>query len=154
MRVSDRSWEDAALCFLDGGELRDEPLEIESPDPDWPFEVSRRVVREELISGIDRQSAYGERVEWVSQHLDDPLVRPATAPCNAAWSMLVWAQENRKEFYAQQRQVEGKKDEVDAEEKEIQDDSKKYLKLLEGFECFQKLSAAVQGGEFDVYRSA
>jgi len=154
MRVPDRSWEDAFLCFLDGEELREVPLEIEPPDPEWPFEVSRRVVREELIAGVDRKSAYGERVEWVSQHLDDPLVRPSTAPCNAAWSMLVWAQENRKEFYAQQRQVQSKKDEVDAESKEIQDDTGKYLKILEGFECFHRLSDAVRGGEYEVYRGA
>ena len=54
MRVPDRSWEDAFLCFLDGEELREVPLEIEPPDPEWPFEVSRRVVREELIAGVDR----------------------------------------------------------------------------------------------------
>ena len=155
LRLPDESWSDAARRYLENGSLRDEPLElgvVERPDPDWPFEVSRRVVREELIAGVDRKSSYGERVEWVSQHSDDPLVRPSTAPCNAAWSMLVWAQENRKEFYAQQRQVESKKDEEDAEEREILEDTSRFLEILNSFECFTKLSAAVRGGEYDVYR--
>jgi hypothetical protein len=140
LRLPDESWSDAARRYLENGSLRDEPLElgvVERPDPDWPFEVSRRVVREELIAGVDRKSSYGERVEWVSQHLDDPLVRPSTAPCNAAWSMLVWAQENRK---------------VDAEEREILEDTSRFLEILNSFECFTKLSAAVRGGEYDVYR--
>ena len=154
MRVEDRSWEDALLCYLDGDELREEPLEleaVESVDPDWPFEVSRKDVRKELIRGAGRKSSYAERVEWGSQHLDNPLVRPKTAPCNASWSMLVWAMENRKEFYAQQRQLMAKKDEVDEVEQAVQEDSQKYLDLLAGFECFERLSEKV-GDEYDVYR--
>ena len=151
----DLSWSDAYGRFVDDGELRESPLNlgpVAREDPDWPFDVGRAEVRAELIAGVDRTSSYAERVEWVRQHLDDPLVRPSTAPCNASWSMLVWAMDNRKEFFQQQRQVMSKKDENEREAREMELDAEKYLKLIEGFECFRKLDERV--GDWDVYRGS
>jgi hypothetical protein len=120
------------------------------PQPDWPFRISRDEAALELGEGEGRTSSYADRVEWVSQNLDMPSATPLAAPCNAAWSMLVWGTVNRKEFFAQQRQLMSKRELQHAEEAELDADLKKFEDLISRFGCYRKLDAMIQSGELDL----
>lgn len=174
--ISDRSqrqtqmWRELAAthlnCDLDGNPLsgqvglveedrevaedRVAPAQRSIPQPDWPFRISRGEAALELADGEGRTSSYADRVEWVAQHLDMPSATPLTAPCNAAWSMLVWATVNRKDFFAQQRQIMSKRELEHAEEAELDADLKRFEDLIGQFSCYRKLDAMIQSGELDL----
>jgi hypothetical protein len=174
--ISDRSerltqmWRELAAthlnCDLDGkplsgqvGQIEDDrevaedritPAQRSISQPDWPFRISRGEAALELADGEGRTSSYADRVEWVSQNLDMPSATPLAAPCNAAWSMLVWGTVNRKEFFAQQRQLMSKRELEHTEEAELDADLKKFDDLISRFGCYRKLDAMIQSGELDL----
>lgn len=129
-------------------ERRDRAREVVAPD--WPFSISRDEASVELESGEGRSSSYGERLEWVAQNLDKRSVRPSDAPCNGSWSMLVWAVENRKDFYSQQRQFVARGEQEGEEQKVLDRDFGRFEKMIERFSCWRRLDTRVE--ELGVYR--
>lgn len=121
-----------------------------SPEAPWPFRISQHEADCELEAGNGRTSGYAERVEWVSQNLDNLSARPSSAPCNAAWSMLTWATENRKDFYAQQRQLMSRR-ELEQAEKELQRDFARFEELMQRFSCWKRIGEKIDAGEIEVY---
>jgi hypothetical protein len=120
---------------------------------EWPFEIDREAARDQLIECGGRESKYVDRVEWVSHNLDNPLATPSSAPCNASWSMLVWATVNRKDFYAQLGRTMGKQDGEGEEEKEIRADFGRFEKLIDGFTGFRRLDELIQQEHMEIYEA-
>ena len=145
-------------CDLDGnplsvaarnGAVSISPQKTSLPQPSWPYRISRDEADSELEAGCGRTSSYATRVEWVSQHLDHLSARPSTAPCNAAWSMLIWATENRKEFYAQQRQFLSKGEQEGEEQRAVERDFKRFDELIKKFACWKRFDGKLE--EMGVY---
>jgi hypothetical protein len=117
------------------------------PQLGWPFRITREEAATELIAGDDRTSEYGERIEWVGRNLNSPLARPETAPCNASWSMLIWATDNPKEFFAIERQVMNKRNEEVEAEEALEIDLNKFEDLIGRFSCWRRLDERVRNGD-------
>ena len=111
----------------------------------WPFTISKEDASVELEEGESRSSSYAERLEWVSQNLDKMSATPLLAPCNASWSMLVWAKDNRKEFYAQQRQFLSKGEQEGEEQRAIERDFKRFDELIRKFACWKRFDGKLEG---------
>lgn len=153
-------------CDLDGNPLSGEGSPVDGcdgdveecvdstrrliPQVDWPFAISRSDAAQEIAEGIGRTSSYAERVEWVSQHLEMPTATPRKAPCNAAWSMLAWAVNSRKEFYFQERQLMSRREPERPEETAIDISPKRLDDLINRFRCWKRLDAMIQSGELDL----
>ena len=132
-------------------------LKAKSPEPepaepaqDWPFRISPKAAAAELEAGDGRESEYEARVEWVGQNLNSPLATPAKAPCNAAWSMLIWASAQTKDFYSIERQVMAKREAEDQEEAALEVDLNKFRELIGRFDCWKRLEARVKSGEIQL----
>ena len=161
-----RMWEILAAdhlgCDLDGEPLPDRvpirsrsvPTDDSVPPasvPGWRFRISRAEASDELAAGSGRQSGYAERVEWVSQHLDTLSARPSTAPCNAAWSMLLWATENRKDFYSQQRQLMGRLEPDTDTTPETRRDMTRFQEQMQRLACWRQLEQRLDLDTVPIY---
>jgi len=123
---------------------------VSEVDAGWPFRISRKAAAMELEVGDGRESDYPSRVEWVGQNLNSPLATPSTAPCNASWSMLIWATANQKDFYGIERQVMAKRDAEDEEEAALEVDLNRFRELIGRFSCWKKLELRVRSGEIEL----
>ena len=102
-----RQVSDAGVAHLKGltklrslslvGTSGDFPFEDDMPDDSsWPFRWQRSQEQGYLNQCLDRSALWGEQVEWVMASLQNPTVKPLDAPCNEAWTLLVWAVGNEK----------------------------------------------------------
>jgi hypothetical protein len=123
---------------------------VREPELGWVFRITRDEARAQLEAGDGRTSDYCDRVEWVSQNLNSPLASPENAPCNAAWSMLLWATDNQKEFFSIQRQVMSKAEFGGAEDEALAADLKVFEDLISRFSCWNRLDAKVKSGEIQL----
>jgi hypothetical protein len=124
-----------------------------NPQVDWPFAISRSDAAEEIAEGTGRTSSYAKRIAWVSQHLDMPTATPRKAPCNAAWSMLAWAVNSRKEFYSQERQLMSRREPERPEETAIDVAPKRIADVISRFSCWRRLEEDVRSGKLVLHES-
>lgn len=120
-------------------------------DPNWPFLISKEDAAQELVEGEGRTTAYGERLEWVSQHMDRIDMTPAGAPCNASWSLLWFAVRWPDKFYAQQKQHMSKADTDGEEERQLDADLNRFDRFFKKFEGFNRIDQMVASGELKIY---
>ena len=126
------------------------PREPREPDSGWLFRINRKEAVKELEAGDGRTSDYSSRVEWVGQNLNSPLARPRTAPCNAAWAMLIWAADNQKEFFALEQRVMNKQNIEEEAEAALEVDLRRLTSIIGEFGCWRRLDERIRSGDIQL----